>query len=144
MNKIRIFFSSGAHERGMVVRTLFWLWFFRLRNLVLPYRLTKKWMSEEIAIDPSAEMKNDVVIKEVASSVNRCKRYVPGATCLTQALAARAVMRHYGQASNIRLGVAKSDASIEAHAWVEVEGRIVLGRQPNNARYTVLHPPSLS
>jgi hypothetical protein len=126
----------------MIAWTLFWLWFFRLRNLFIPYRLTKKWVSEEIAIDSPASITNESVVKDVVRTVDKCKRFVPGSMCLTQALATRAVLKQYGQESNIRLGVTKSDVSFEAHAWVEVDGRIIFGRQTNNSRYSVLRPSS--
>jgi len=143
-NKIRRYKNSTAHERGLIMRTLLWLWFFRLRDLTLPYWLTRKWISEEVAEKPAQGLANDALIVEVTSTIRKCKRYVPGATCLTKALAARAILRHYGQTACIRIGVAKADTLIDAHAWVEVDGRIVFGRQPNWARYSVMHRPSIS
>ena len=142
MNKIRRIIVLPAHEKGIVARALFWLWFFRLRNLILPYRLTKKWLSEEVGTYPTPGLQNVAIIKGVTRSVRTCSRYVPGATCLTQALAARAMLRHYGQEANIRLGVIKSEVSIDAHAWVEIDGRIVLGQSTNSPHYAVLRPPS--
>ena len=143
-NKIKQYRNSTVHERGLVVRTLLWLWFFRLRDLTLPYWLTRKWISEEVADSPAEGLANDTLIREVTSTIRRCKRYVPGATCLTKALAARAVLRHYGQDARIRIGVAKSDTLIDAHAWVAVDGRIIFGKQPNLSRYSVMHRPSMS
>jgi Transglutaminase-like superfamily len=36
------------------------------------------------------------------------------------------------------LGVQRQEASLQAHAWVEHEGRVILGG-PVDARYTPLH-----
>jgi hypothetical protein len=143
MSKIGRLITSDAREKKMLAMAFTWLVFFRLRNLVLPYRLTKKWVSEEIADHPSIGIVDESVVLDVTRSVARCSRLVPGAKCLVKALATKAVLRHYGQQSNIRLGVAKSDVSIAAHAWVEIDGRIIFGMQAHNTRYTVLRPPSV-
>lgn len=143
-SNIRRLNGMSAHERKLVARTVFWLWFFRLRDITLPFWLTKKWISEEVADGPAAQESDEAIIKEVTGAIRRCRRYVPGATCLTKALATRAVLRHYGQPSSIRIGVARSDVSIDAHAWVEVGGRIVFGRLPNVSRYSVMRRPSMS
>lgn len=129
----------------MIAWSIFWLAFFGVRNLILPYRLSRKRMSEEIGNeDEVADVTDEEVIVDVVRTIRRCKRFVPRATCLTQALATKSVLKHYGQESRIVLGVAKSDVSIAAHAWVEVNGRIVLGKLPNNSRFSLLHPPSWS
>jgi hypothetical protein len=135
---------SDSRSKGMVSWSMFWLVFFGVRTFIVPYRLTRKWVSEEIVNDDSSTcITDESVILEVVRTIRRCKRLVP-ATCLTQALATKAVLKRYGQESKIVLGVAKSDASILAHAWVEIDGRIIFGRLPNNSSYSLLHPPSWS
>lgn len=65
---------------------------------------------------------------EIASAVVRVARLVPGATCLTQAVAARKILALNGHASIIRVGVKPDKSSrFMAHAWVLVENKIVLG-----------------
>jgi hypothetical protein len=54
-------------------------------------------------------------------------RFVPGATCLPQALAAEAILRRQGHPADLRLGVKRGDDGVEAHAWVESYGRVIVG-----------------
>jgi hypothetical protein len=64
----------------------------------------------------------------IAWAVTRAGSYVPGATCLTLALAAQALLERYGQPARLRVGVASEGAGgVEGHAWVENEGRVVVG-----------------
>jgi hypothetical protein len=50
------------------------------------------------------------------------------ATCLVQALATQVLLAGEGMPSILHIGVMKGEhSSIEAHAWVESEGRIVIG-----------------
>ncbi len=92
--------------------------------------------------------------------VRRCADHLPGSyACLAQALAGYVVCRRYGFEPELRVGVTRpaapsppsrpipagspspSDASGEsellAHAWLELNGRVVLGDLPNLARYRV-------
>lgn len=70
-------------------------------------------------------------------------RYVPAASCLTQALAMLVLLNRFGHSSELRIGVVKNDADrLKAHAWVECEGKIVIGSRMDLSRYTVL--PSFS
>lgn len=53
---------------------------------------------------------------------------VPRATCLTQALAATLILVRHGHPATLRVGVAKNDdGSLRAHAWLESDGRTILG-----------------
>ncbi len=51
-----------------------------------------------------------------------------GAPCLSRALAAHAMLRRRGIASRLCLGVGREAAALTAHAWVEVGGRVIVGR----------------
>jgi hypothetical protein len=65
---------------------------------------------------------------------------VPGASCLTQALAATLLLVRYGHAGTLRVGVAKNDdGTLRAHAWLESEGRTILG-EPAEGAFTPLPP----
>ena len=66
----------------------------------------------------------------VTWAVEAASRRVPGATCLTQALAAQLLLRRHGFDSQLRLGVARDiGGEFRAHAWLERQGRIVLGER---------------
>jgi hypothetical protein len=61
-------------------------------------------------------------------AVESVSRRIPRATCLTQAIAAKLLLRWSGLDAQLCLGVASSgDGSLRAHAWLEREGRPLLG-----------------
>ena len=66
-------------------------------------------------------------------------RYVPMSTCLTQALAAQVLLARRGFPAHLHIGVAKkgAEARFEAHAWVESQGKVVIGGS-EPGRYTQL------
>jgi Transglutaminase-like superfamily len=47
--------------------------------------------------------------------------------CLASALAAHAMLRRRGIASRLCLGVARDEAAVAAHAWIEVDRDVIVG-----------------
>jgi hypothetical protein len=77
----------------------------------------------------------------IAWAVGSAARFVPGASCLPQAIAAEALLIRAGHPAEIRLGVTKDGRGrIDAHAWVEVSGRVILGDDDDLKRYVTLEP----
>lgn len=101
------------------VRVLLWL---------LPSRVSLKMVRrlEEIAARPRAAPRP--AVETITWAIGAASRRIPRATCLTQAVSAQLLLRHYGYDSRLCLGVARSAmGEFFAHAWVERDGRIVVG-----------------
>jgi hypothetical protein len=70
-------------------------------------------------------------IEYFMTAIDRSSHYVPGATCLTQALAARLLLARAGFDASLRFGARRNEAGVfEAHAWVESDGKVVSHKQP--------------
>jgi Transglutaminase-like superfamily len=71
-------------------------------------------------------------------AVGAASRYVPRATCLAQALAIQLVLKQSGRPASIHIGVNGVEGDhLDAHAWVESQGRILIGGS-DLSRYTHL------
>ena len=82
-------------------------------------------MSAEIPL-PSGHQRQ--TSPRIAWAVTVAARYIPGSKCLVQALAGRKLLATYGILSAIHIGVAKDSKNwLNAHAWVEAEGKTVIG-----------------
>lgn len=77
-----------------------------------------------------------------AARVVRVARLVPGASCLTQALATQVLLAWHGHAGAVvRLGVKRDGGALLAHAWVEYRGHVVIGG-PDVDAYVPLDAPA--
>lgn len=115
-----------------VLRVRLCLWFF-------PKRSVRRWLPTVENDHINGKAVDWFEVRRMVERVEHCSRYIPKATCLTQALSAFLLLRNAGQLSNVKIGVEKDQAGrLAAHAWVEVEGKIVLGRVPRLDRFTVL------
>jgi hypothetical protein len=64
-------------------------------------------------------------------AVESAARYVPGALCVAQALAGQVMLARRGSPSTIHFGFLRSKAgAVEGHAWLEVDGAVVVGDGP--------------
>jgi hypothetical protein len=136
MIRVIKFFKSSSRERSVLLRSLVWVTLYRTGLSALPFSVTKKW-----TVDTSTQASkpyDEKVVTEIVRGVRFASRFVPYATCLTQALAARKLLGDAGQFAELKIGVAKSTGDFEAHAWLEIDGRIVLGKQSRHSRYVVL------
>ena len=77
-------------------------------------------------------------------AVETAGRTIPGMkNCLVQAVAAEAMLIRAGHPCALRIGVAKNGPDeLIAHAWLESEGRVVIGEFELD-RYTPLTAPHL-
>jgi hypothetical protein len=67
-------------------------------------------------------------LEQIAWSTRNMARLVPGASCLTQGLALQALLHRRSVASELKLGVRRDGPDgLAAHAWVVVDGRVVIG-----------------
>jgi len=146
MPRFRKFLRMSSSERRLLivggvvvacVRILLWL---------LPFRRLV-WLVERTALRSArvapVRLLEDTNVN-IAWGVATAARYVPRATCLTQALAAQWLFAWFGHPTLLRIGVAKgNDKALRAHAWLESEGRVVVGGESlEQDEYAVLSPPA--
>ena len=95
---------------------------------VAPFRWIRE-RAEQAARDASLRRPSPPQsIPNLTGAVELVSRYIPGATCLTQALSAQFLVARAGHAATLRIGVLRATKSpLKAHAWLECHGRIVIG-----------------
>lgn len=77
---------------------------------------------QEMGKNKSHELYSDKVIWAVRNT----SPYVYRSTCLTNALTGQVLLSQNGYSSKLRIGVTKEE-EFEAHAWLEMEGEVVMG-----------------
>lgn len=105
----------------IVVAVRLALWLLPSRAIVL---ITSRLSSSLNVI----EQEQSTLTSLIPWAVEAVSKAVPRATCLTQAMAAKLLLRWFGEDAQLCLGVAHtSDGALRAHAWLERDGRPVLG-----------------
>jgi len=76
-------------------------------------------------------------VERLAWAVGVASRFVPKATCLAKALAVYVLLQQAGHEVFLHIGVNGKEGGLEAHAWVESQGRVLIGGS-NIGNYTPL------
>ena len=75
-------------------------------------------------------------------AVNRAANHILGpASCLTRSLLLRWLLRRFGTASDLRIGVCFEQGKLVAHAWVEIDGIPMNDRPEAVARFAAFDQP---
>lgn len=129
-------------ERRLLIEAMIVVPMTRVALTLVPFRLVHRAIAAVLrrqhshAILPTAGPSAE----RIAWAVTAVAMRVPGGSCLTQAIAATLLLVRHGHAATLRLGVAKNDdGSLRAHAWVESDGRTILG-DPRTEAFVALPP----
>lgn len=99
----------------------------RLALLVLPSRHVVR-LVRAVGARPVRNRVGTNEQETLLGCIRRVSRLVPGATCLTQAVAGQILLQRNGYHATLRLGVRSGVQSFAAHAWLEQNGRRILGQ----------------
>jgi hypothetical protein len=118
--RARRFGELSWNEQLLLLRGLFVVAVTRAALCVCPL------LTARDAAAKAARGRKMYAVAQLVWAVTVASRYVPSATCLTQALALHALLMHSGHQSRVEIGVGKR-SRFEAHAWVVCDGKVVLG-----------------
>jgi hypothetical protein len=136
MSPLHKWLRLAPSQRWLLLRAWLLLGTIRVALWLLPFRVVQSLLAQP---NPSSR---SVEIEQIGWAVTVAAAYLPFARCLPQALAAQTLLLRHGYAADLRIGVARDFGDrLEAHAWVECDGRIVIGGSASSlARYTPLPP----
>jgi hypothetical protein len=141
MKLLRKYLRLRAMDRRLLVKSALLLGAVRLGLWLLPFQTLWRFLTKMSCATTTWHDTDQTSIERVVWAVAVASRYIPAATCLTQALTTRVLLGRQGHLANLRIGVARSETGqFEAHAWVECQGRIVIGGTNASFRYTPLPP----
>ena len=126
MTRIGKFLNLSAKEKYLLLRAWFLLGLIRLGMELFSFSTLKKLLERLKPI--SGTFKKCFSKEELIWSVAAISRYVPKATCLAQALATQFLLQQAGHHARLHIGVTEAEGGgIKAHAWVESQGRVLIG-----------------
>ena len=134
--KLAKFVKLDGLDRRLLVRAVFSLAMARLRLALTPFqKLATRLASEQGGSEPDPELVN-----RVGLAVSRAAANVPWRSdCFPQTIAARSMLKRYGYASTVHLGVDRVGADeLLGHAWLTC-GDTVLTGGADIDRFTEVH-----
>lgn len=132
------FLRLPAADRAVLIRSILTLAAARVAIRLLPFRSVRRLLTPR----PHGVVSDVITRERVRWAIGHAQRIIPDATCLPQAVAAESLLTRGGHPVTLRIGVMKTPAGrLEAHAWAESAGRVIVGDLPwGLSDYTKLPP----
>ena len=130
--------SLPAADRSLLLRSVTLVAAAKLALWVLPFNIARKVLSVGSRRRTGTP---DETPERIGFAVSRASE-ITGGSCLSQAVAAESLLLRCGHPVDFRIGVVKTDdGRLEAHAWVESGGRLIVGDLPQGlSAYSPLPP----
>lgn len=140
VRRVGRFLRLPTAERRCLVQAAILLESIWLGLRLVPFPTLRNLLDGMVQAPSRRRVGDQLSADQVVWAVTVASRYLPGdKTCLVQALAARLLLARHGHSTHFHIGVAKDDAGqLQAHAWVEGDGRVLIGSTDDLARYTTL------
>lgn len=139
---VSIYRALSAREQQVLLASLVLLPIFWLGLRLVGLRRFQAWLDRSPVAQRVPLTQPEAAALGVA--VNRAANRVLGtATCLTRSLLLRWLLRRFGTASDLRIGVCFKQGKLTAHAWVEKDGAPVNDRPEVVARFAAFDQPVL-
>ena len=133
MQALKRFLHLSKQERLLVFQAVFAMYLIRLSLALFSLRTVHR-----LAVNITWRCDESLSADRIVWAVRSAARFVPGSTCLVQALAAQALLMRYGYRTLLTIGVAKNENNrLGAHAWVTCEDEVLIGGH-EAANYTAL------
>ena len=131
------FLRLPRKDRRLFIRALFLLGFLRTAIRLLPFRALHSFIKRTTRNCIKKQNITQPEVDRIIWAVETASRYIPHVTCFIEALTAWYLLTRRGHPVKLRIGVKKDKiGKFEAHAWVEGNGRVLIGRLPDHTKYT--------
>jgi hypothetical protein len=140
---VRSFLALHGKERKIYLEAFSLLVIIRMGMWVIPYNTLQRNLNRlfPVPLNAGRPQSPEVILsaRKLSRRVREVSGFVPEATCLAQALTLQALLSGEDIHSDLAIGVTRGDEAggIAAHAWLEVEGTVIIGGEERE-RFTRL------
>jgi hypothetical protein len=141
MSRLEAFRTLPPPERKCWLQCLCLLWIVRLGLSLVSFATCQHQLNKVIS-RPNPHCRSlGIPAERAAWCIQSASRWVWRTTCLVQAYALQWVLARHGILVQVRIGVKRATSGkMEAHAWVESEGKVLLGDHDLESFQPLNHP----
>jgi hypothetical protein len=122
---VRKFLELDWQERCLLLQTVVVITSLRAALGLLAFRQVNDLLSQRAK---RRRALSNIAKARVIWAVRTASVFIPGSTCLTQALAAKYHLERFGLKTQLLFGVVKEEnGGLLAHAWLHCDGEVIIG-----------------
>lgn len=139
MSKVKKFFYLTPGDRYLLMNVFLLVGAVRIALQLFPFETVRRWLANQSRLTVTAQ---SGVTERLLWSVRVASHHMLGdKPCLTQALVAQMLLSQHGMLTDLRIGIAKNHlGELQAHAWLERDGNVIIGDLRDLSRYKSLPP----
>jgi hypothetical protein len=136
MKQLHKFLKLTSVERLLLIKAVCLLGLIVFGLKLLPFQTLRRFLAKIGQPSHKLQPVEKVSVDQIAWTVMVASHYIPKVKCLARALTTQVLLERQGYPTQLRIGfVGMKKGKSSAHAWVESEGRVVIGGGGNMARY---------
>jgi len=136
--KLRKAFQLSASDWLLIIQAMGWFAVVEFGLRVLKLKTLLAVLENDRPAEREGSNRAPTNAERVGYCVELASRLHPlRPTCLKKALVLFALLARRGVKARVVVGTAKSDGKLDAHAWIEHDGRVIMGG-PARERYSTL------
>ncbi len=138
MNLLFKFLQLPKERKSLIIKAIVLLLAIKLGCYFLSFKTICRIIQKKTVTKSKTDIKT--LKHDVIWSIEAASNHLPFTkTCLIKALAAQILLSNYGYQSNIKIGITKSKNDLlDAHAWIESSGDIIMGNTDKLSEYKEL------
>jgi hypothetical protein len=135
MRRIHKFIKLSLTEKVLFFESAFYLVAVGLMLRFIPFKDIFSFVHGH----KTRKIRRAVSSERITWMVEKISRQLPFIKCLGKALVSQAMLTRRGFSSQLMIGVAKdNNGKLEAHAWVEKQGQVIVGNLDDLSRFEPL------
>lgn len=140
MWRLRKFWGLSSADKRLFIRAVFTISALKLFLLTIPFKTLRRWIDKRTQKHPEQPVPTGPSQERIIWAVDLASQYVPRTkTCLPRALAAELMLARAGYPAEFKIGVTRGqEGAFQAHAWVELSGKVVIGGSASPLTFTTL------
>jgi hypothetical protein len=138
MKQLHKFFVLPLPQKWLLCQSFLLLGLIRLALWKLSFQQLTNVLLKGSSKSQPLPSRGSIADTDIIWALEVATYYLPGQPkCLARALVAKLLLMHYGYRCDLRLGVARQNPEqLMAHAWVESEGKVLIGQIPELSSLT--------
>lgn len=129
MDRLRKLLRLSSGERWLLTKVSLLLCMVKLGLVSFPFEALRRVLRRLVKLPTSSLKPDGRSAEQVVWAVETSGNLLPRArTCLTKALTVQVLLHRRGLPARLHIGAVRGDdGQFLAHAWVESEGRVIIG-----------------
>jgi hypothetical protein len=141
MRRLNKFLNLPLIDKHLLVESVFLLGTVRLALWLLPFKTLWRLLARVTQATTNLPEVDQTFVDRITWAIAVAGQCLPGARCLALSLVVQVMLARRGYAACLRIGVIRSEEGrLGAHAWVEIQGRIVSLGLADVSSFTPLPP----